>query len=149
MVDIIQVLEGQAYVGFIAGAIFAVMELRDIKRDRQIDLMTRLMEHAATREFQDPQAKIWRTNASDAQELEKEIPSADLYMVGEFWSITAFLATSGLVRREELLKYMDFEALWARMGPWITAERKATDSPDMWGGIEELAQLQKEKSKGV
>jgi hypothetical protein len=148
VVDILPYLEGLAYVGFIAGAIFAVMELRDIKRDRQIGLMTRLMEHGATREFQEPMGKIWRTKATDAQELEKEISSTNLYMVGEYWSVTAFLATSGLVKRKDLLKYMDYESLWGRMGPWITAERKATDSPEMWSDIEELAQLQKEK-KGV
>ena len=35
VVDVLQVLEGLAHVGFIAGAIFAVLELRGISRERR------------------------------------------------------------------------------------------------------------------
>ena len=141
MVDILQVLEGATYLAFIVGAIVAVYELRDIKKDRRIELLTRMMEHGATREFQDAMSKVWRTSAADAQQLEKEVPATDLYMLGEFWSITSFLATSGLIERRDLLNYMDYETFWKKMGPWIIAERKAT-GPGLWNDVEELARLQ-------
>ena len=141
MVDILQVLEGATYAAFIVGAIVAVYELRDIKKDRRIELLTRMMEHGATREFQDAMSRIWRTSATDAQQLEKEVPATDLYMLGEFWSLTSFLATSGLIEREDLLNYMDYETFWKKMGPWIIAERVATGG-GLWGDIEELARLQ-------
>lgn len=39
MVDLIQVLEGAAYVGFILGAVFAVLELRGIGRERRVSIV--------------------------------------------------------------------------------------------------------------
>ncbi len=140
MVDIIQVLEGVTYLAFIVGAIVAVYELRTIKKDRRFEFMTRLMEIGVNKEFQDPMSKIWRTNATTAQELEKEISPCDLYTIGEFWSFAAFLADSGLVERKDLLRYLDYETLWKKMGPWIMAEREATGS--LWPNIEQYAELQ-------
>ena len=138
--DILQVLEGATYAAFIVGAIVAVYELRTIKKDRRFEFLMRLMELGINREFQDPMSKIWRTNASNAEELEKEVSPAGLYMVGEFWSWAAFLAGEGWIERKDLLTYMDYQSLWRKMGPWIVAERKATGP--MWEGIDEFAELQ-------
>ena len=44
MVDLMHVLEGLAYVGFIAGAFFAVVELRTMSRDRKIESKLRETE---------------------------------------------------------------------------------------------------------
>jgi len=140
VVDILQVLEGATYLAFILGAIVAVYELRSIKRDRRFEFLMRLMDLGINREFQDPMSKIWRTNASNAEELEKEVSPADLYTIGEFWSWAAFLAEAGWVERKDLLAYMDYQSLWKKMGPWIVAERKATGP--MWGSIEEFAEMQ-------
>lgn len=145
MVDILPILEGLAYVGFIAGAVFAVMELRDIKKDRRIELQTRMMEQGTTRELMEPLVKIWRTETADPQELEKEISPVSLYMIGENWSIMANLATTGLIRPKDLLEYFDYATFWQKIGPWVMAEREATHSPNMWDDIESLARMQQER----
>ncbi len=141
LVDMLQVLEGAAYLAFIVGAIVAVYELRSLKKDRRFEFLMRLMDLGINREFQDPMSKIWRSSASTAEELEKEISPGELYMIGEFWSWAAFLSESGWIERKDLLDYMAYDDLWKKMGPWIMAERKATGS--MWPVLDKFAELQR------
>ncbi len=141
MVNILQVLEGATYLAFIVGAIVAVYELRTIKKDRRFEFLMRLMDIGINREFQDPMSKIWRTNASSAEELEKEISPGELYMIGEYWSWAAFLSESGWIERKDLLDYMAYDDLWKKMGQWIIAERKATGS--LWPVLDRFAELQR------
>lgn len=147
MVDLMQVLEGATYLAFIVGAIVAVFELRDIKRDRGIETLTRLMEHGATRDFQGPMAKVWRLKTTNPQEIEEEISCADLHMLVEFWSIAGYLVTSGLVDAKILLEYFDYVEFWKRVGPWIVNERNTSGSPKAWDPIDTLARMQASRAQ--
>ena len=69
MVDILQVLEGAAYVGFIAGAIFAVMELRTLSKDRKTELTMRMNEHWASKDFEEAFIKIRELDSTDPRYL--------------------------------------------------------------------------------
>ena len=71
MVDASLVLDAIVAVSIAAGAFFAVAELRDLKKDRRIQLMLEATMHYTTREFEDGLGKLWRTDTSDAKELEK------------------------------------------------------------------------------
>ena len=145
MVDLLQVLEGLAYVGFIAGAIFAVMELRDMKRDRRLGLLMQASMHITTREFENAFCKVWRSNATDAGELEKQVSTTDLYLISDFLLSVAHFGEEGLVDRRTLTRFFPFSYLWNKMKPWIIAERIATGLPKVYYEWEALAQLQEEE----
>ena len=145
MVDILQVLEGAAYVGFIAGAIFAVLELRDLKRDRRLELVTQAAMHWTTREFEDAFSKIWRADATDAKELEKQVSFVDLSLIADFHAAVGRLATEGLVDARALTGYFPFSYTWNKMKPWIIAERSASGLPECWADLEKMAIFQEQE----
>ena len=45
MVDILQVLEGATYAAFILGATVAVIELRSMRKDRELEFYMRMNEY--------------------------------------------------------------------------------------------------------
>jgi hypothetical protein len=145
VVDILQVLEGAAYVGFIAGAIFAVLELRDLKRDRRLELVTQAAMHWTTREFEDAFSKIWRADATDAKGLEKQVSFVDLSLIADFHAAVGRLATEGLVDARALTGYFPFSYTWNKMKPWIIAERSAAGLPECWADLEKMALFQEQE----
>ncbi len=142
MVDLMLVLEGTAYLAFIVGAIFAVFELRELKRDRRMDVMMRASEHTNTREFEDAMGKLWRSNANDAKELEKQVSYTDLAMIGDFFNHIAWLGTNGIIDKRTLVEYFPFGYFWEKLRPWVEAERENAGIPSMYTELEALARLQ-------
>ena len=147
MVNMLQVLEGAAYVGFIAGAIFAVMELRDIKKDRRIDLWLRIGEVTTTREYVEANCKIWRAKGITAQELEDEFSLVDLTLVADYYETISNLATEGHIEARALVDFLPFAGFWKKIRPWVIAVRSETGEPDLYDDIEKLARMQ-ESSRG-
>jgi hypothetical protein len=145
MVDASLVLDAIVAVSIAAGALFAVAELRDMKKDRRMQLILQVNAHMATREFMDAFAKIWRSNATDAKELEKEVSFVDLHMVASYFEATAHLATQGLLHRRILLAYFPYYIIWKKISPWVLTERIAADLPPLYSDIEKLAQWQEKE----
>jgi hypothetical protein len=145
MVDASLVLDAIVAVSIAAGAFFAVIELRDLKKDRRLELVQQAIMHWTTREFEDAFCKVWRADASDAKGLEKEVSYADLCLVADFHAAVGRLATEGLVDARALTGYFPFSYTWNKMKPFIIAERVATGLPGMWIDLEKLAQLQEEE----
>ena len=145
MVDASLVLDAIVAVSIAAGAFFAVAELRDMKKDRRIQLTQQINDHVATKEFMDAFVKIWRSNATNAEELEKHVSYSELHMVAIYFEGVAHLAAQDLVHKEELGAYWPYYILWKKMSPWILAERKAADLPPLYGDMEKLAQWQEGK----
>ncbi len=137
--DMLQVLEGAAYVGFIAGAIFAVIELRAIKKDRRLEFWLRLSERLSDRDFVEAYCRIVRAKGTTAQELEDEISYSGLRMVTDYSEFIAMLGRLGLIDRKELTDILDFNDIWKKVQPWVAAERAAAGAPEAWGDLEEFA----------
>jgi len=142
VVDASLVLDAIVAVSIAAGALFAVMELRDLKRDRRLGLLMQACMHGTTREFEDTVSKIWRTDASDAKGLEKQVSSAELYMVSDFLVSIAHFGQEGLVDTRTLTGFFPFSYMWNKMKPWVIAERAAAGMPKLYYEWEVLAQLQ-------
>jgi len=121
LVDFLQVLEGAAYVGFIAGAIFAVLELREIRRDRKLDLLMRMHDSWCTPEFEEATIKIMRGNFTTGPEAEEQCSVVSLKMVADYFDHAASLARQGLVDAKWIVDVYDFEACYEKMKPWILA----------------------------
>ena len=124
MVDILQVLEGLAYVGFIAGAIFAVMELRSISKDRKLELFVRLSEQWNSREFSQAMVNLGKADFQNAETAERTCPTVDLVMIAEYFDWVASLARKNLISEDFIMSAYDFEFPWNLMKPWCLDWRK-------------------------
>jgi hypothetical protein len=150
MVDASLVLDAIVAVSIAAGALFAVAELRDMKKDRRMQLILQVNAHMSTREFMDAFCKIWRSNAIDAKELERQVSFVDLNMVANYFESVAHLATQSLVHKRILMAYFPYYVIWKKISPWVLAERVALDLPPLYRDIETLAHWQeKEKDFGM
>ena len=132
MVDASLVLDAIVAVSIAAGALFAVLELRDLKRERRLGLLLQACMHCTTREFEDALSKAWRADASDAKGLEKQVSAADLYLISDFLVSIAHLGQEGLVDTRTLTGFFPFSYLWYKMKPWIVAERAAAGLPKIY-----------------
>jgi len=142
MVDASLTLDAIVAVSIAAGALFAVIELRDIKKDRRVQLMLQASAHIATREFEDALGKVWRADATDAKGLERQVSYVDLCMVADYLDFVAGLVISNLVEEKALANW-PYYYVWGKLSPFVHAEREATKIPTTWQNIERLAQLQK------
>jgi len=127
VVDILQVLEGAAYVGFIAGAIFAVLELRTISKDRKTDLLVHIAEHWSSREFVEAIASYAEGDFHSAETAEKTCPRVHLMMMSEYFDSMATLARKKAVSFDLMAGLLDFEGVWGRMKPWCLHMREKTN----------------------
>ena len=142
MVDASLVFDAVVAVSIAAGAIFAVMELRDLKRDRRLGLLMQACIHGTTREFEDALSKVWRADASDAKGLEKQVSSVELFMIADFLVSVAHFGQEGLIDRRTLTGFFPFSYLWNKMKLWVIAERVAAGMPKLYYEWELLAQVQ-------
>jgi hypothetical protein len=142
MVDASLILDVIVAVSIAAGAFFAIIELRDMKRDRRTQIMLQASMHWTTREFEDAMGRLWRADASDAKGLEKEVSYADLSMVVDFHWAMAQLGLQGLVDTKTLLRLFPFSGVWMRVKPWVIAYNAAEGHQNVYSSLEKFAQLQ-------
>jgi len=147
MVDTSLVLDTIVAVSIAAGAFFAIVELRGLKKDRQLGLLMQVCMHVTTREFEDAFKKIWRADARDAEGLEKQVGANDLYMVSDFFLSAAHLGMEGLVDKRTLTRFFTFSYAWNKIEPWVIAERAATGLPKLYYQWEVFARLQEEEGE--
>jgi len=145
IVDASFVLDAIVAVSIAAGAFFAVMELRDLKRDRRLELVTQAAMHWTTREFEDAFCKVWRADATDAEGLERQVSFVDLCLIADFHAAVARLAVEGLVDARALTGYFPFSYTWNKMKPWVIAERAASGLPECWIDMEKMAIFQEQE----
>ena len=138
MVDILQVLEGLAYVGFIAGAVFAVYEIRSISQDRKIELLMRLSERWNSREFTEAMVNWVQADFQSAETAERTCPKVDLVMAAEYFDWVASLVKNKLVSEDFISGAYDFEFAWTRMKPWCLHWREQT-APNQLDAFEWMA----------
>ena len=138
MVDILLVLEGAAYVGFIAGAIFAVLELRGIARDRRTHLVVDVFTRTSDPGFAGAVIKIMGAEFKDAKEAKEMCTEDSLMMVGHYFEGLGLLLARGLVDEDLLLEVWPYDQVFDKMKPY-TAEIRKKYTPDAWEWFEYLA----------
>ena len=136
MVDLLLVLEGMAYIGFIAGAIFAVWELRTMSRDRQTEFIMRVNEHWTTRDFQDGWVKVRDIDSKDSKEIERICTRQSLRMIVEYLDGLGSLAQRNLLKRELVTDLLAWDLVWDQVEPWIASERQRLSNEDFAYGFE-------------
>jgi hypothetical protein len=126
VVDILQVLEGLAYVGFIAGAIFAVIELRSMRRDRELDFYMRFGEHWTSKDFEEAILKVRELppEIEDPQEIENRCGVLALWTYIDYLDGIGQMARVKLLKREFVLDLAEWAGLWIKLEPWIMDRRQ-------------------------
>ena len=144
MIDASLVLNAVVAVSIAAGVFFAIAELRDMRRDRRIQVLHQVTDHIGTMEFINPYLGIMRSNTTDAKELEKQVSNTELHMIANYFEGLATLATEGDFEKRALIVFFPYYLSWKKMGQWIAAERIALDLPPLYTAIEKLAKWQEQ-----
>ena len=139
MVDILQVLEGLAYIGFIGGAIFAVLELRTMSKASQTELILRVSEFWSSKDFEEAFVKVRELESKDPKQIEEKCTKQSLFMVVDYIDGIADLARLNLLNRDVVLDMIAYDLIWDRMEPWIAEERRMRGNPEMANGLEYAA----------
>lgn len=122
VVDLLQVLEGLAYVGFIAGAMFAVIELRTMSRDRKTEIVLRTAEFWCTHEFEEASAKFVKAKFKTPGEAEEQITLPSLMMMADYFDLVGFMVKRNLVPKNLVLDIMPCDYVWDKMKPWALGD---------------------------
>ena len=125
MVDILQVLEGLAYVGFITGAIFAVVELRSMGKDRETDFLMRLNDYWSSRDFTGALVKVRELpETDDPHEIEDKCGKLALYSLVGYLEGISMMAENKLLNKKFVLYITDWSGIWTKLEPWIDYVRR-------------------------
>jgi hypothetical protein len=120
VVDLLQVLEGLAYVGFIAGAIFAVIELRSMSKDRETDFQMRMNEYWSSKDFAEVLLKVRELpETTDPREIEDKVGKLGLYRYVEYLDGIAGLVENRSLNKKLVLSLAEWFGLWVKLEPWI------------------------------
>jgi hypothetical protein len=133
----LQVLEGAAYVGFIAGAIFAVLELRGISKDRRANTVVDMYTTFVSSDMTEAYARVMTGVSESGAEMEKECSYASLVRVAGFYEGVGYLARKRLVDQRVVMDLLPIPVVWRKMQPWLMFDRERT-APGMWGEFEYL-----------
>jgi len=126
VVDILQVLEGLAYVGFIAGAIFAIIELRSMRKDRELEFYMRMNEYWCSRDFEEAIIKVRELppEIDDPREVESKCGSLALWTYVDYLDGIGQMARSKILSKEFVLDLAEWAGLWIKLEPWIMDKRQ-------------------------
>jgi len=139
MVDASLVLDAIVAVSIAAGALFAVVQLREMARDRRTELMLRFADIWLTPEFEGVVSKLVLAKFNNREEAEKACPREGLVFVGDYFETISQYVKYGLLDRDYVLHIYPVEWFWEKLKPWIVDMRSATGIEGMHHTFEWLA----------
>lgn len=138
MLDIPSVSAIAAAVGVIIGVVFTALQLRDLVRTRQTDLVIRLYSTFGSNEYQEATRKVMALEFKDYRDYVKKGGCTDVVAVG-----TLFEGIGVLLHRKLIdiglvddLFSEPINVIWRKMKPWIESDRKRLDQPRMFEWFE-------------
>jgi hypothetical protein len=140
MVDASLVLDAIVAVSIAAGAAFAVVELREMRKDRRTGLMLQLAAIWLTREFHQALSELVGARFSDGKEAESVCSRADLLLIGDFFEIAGEYVETGLLDCDEVTFAYPVEWAWEKLKPWTMYLRSTTGIDGALISFERLAQ---------
>jgi hypothetical protein len=148
VVDILLILEGAAYVGFIAGAIFAVLELRGISRERRANTIVDMYQTFIGPDMTDAWAKVFANSSQSGADMEKDCSLSVLVRVAGFYEAVGYLTRKRLIDPKIAVELLPIETAWNKMQPWLLFDR-ARSSPGAWMEFEFITRASEVLSKDV
>ncbi len=152
MVDVLQVLEGATYAAFIAGAIFAVIELRTMSRDRRMELVLRFNEFWCSKDFVEAFTKVRKLGPEDKnpRQIEEKCTEESLWMVMDYVTGVGDLYYYGnLVDRKFVRGMISWNLIWQKLEPWVVDMRQKVGNPYIGLSLEGCAAEERQRAAGV
>jgi hypothetical protein len=138
-----------AATSVVIGIIFAVLELRNVVRQRQTDLVMRLHQRFGTKEFTESWEQIMNTEVKDYDDFVKQKGLSELVHVGSFFDGIGILLHRKLIDID--LAYELFsestKMIWEKIDPVIEGARKQLIQPKWAGWFEYLYNEMKKREK--
>lgn len=106
------------------GALFTVMELRGMSRDRKTHLVLDVFNHVTTTDYMGHWAKIRDTEFKDGKDAEDRCSLASIALIACYTDAVALLIRRKLVDPELIFDLIDFDLVWKRLGPWVQYQRE-------------------------
>jgi len=140
MVDITEISAIAAAVGVIIGVVFATLQLRDLVKTRQTDLVMRLDTTFGSKEFQEAWVETLRMEFTDYEDYLRKYGAASgkpvyasVNMVGNFFEGLGILLRRKLIdiALVDDLFSSDVIITWHKMKPIIEGWRKQFNRPQM------------------
>jgi len=125
VVDLLQVLEGATYAAFIAGAIFAVIELRSINKDRETDFLMRLNDFWSSRDFEETRVKVKDLpETDDPRQIEDTVGRVALFSYVDYFDGIAGMAENKSLKLDFVINLAEWFGMWEKLEPWVLNERQ-------------------------
>ncbi len=137
MTELMEVIEGAAYLSFVLLAVFAIFQLRIMARDRKTEFMMRVSEFVCSKDFQEPLCRLWRTDAQDAEGLEKDVSYTGLSMIADYFEGLSSFVERDLIEEGLVADQYNYPVLWEKIKPWVLPMRD--EYPQIYSGMEDLA----------
>jgi len=148
MLDTPSISAVAAAIGVIVGFIFAILELRNLVKTRQTDLVIRLYSTFGSKEFQEAYQKVATTEYKDYNDWRKNV-GVNSVEVGTFFEGIGVL----LYRKLVDISLVDdlfsgpIKMTWEKMKPIAEVARKQFDYPQLYEWFEHLYNEMKKRGQ--
>jgi len=136
--DITSISAVVAATGVILGVVFAVLELRNLVKTRQTDLVVRLYSTFGSKELQEAWEKIKTRECEDFSAYMKEYGLLEVNQVGWFFEGVGVLLCRELIDigLVDDLFSSPVKRAWERLKPIAKGMREHTQRPQIWEWFE-------------
>ncbi len=149
MVDISVISSVVTAMGLIVGVVFAILELRNLVKTRQTDLIMRLYSTFGTREFLGTFEKLVARETMDYRDYVKK------YGMSEAWKVGLFFEGLGVLLHRKLIDIDLVDDLftapiklsWESLKPIAKEQRKQFNQPQMYEWCEYLYNEMKKREQ--
>jgi len=149
MIDIPSITGIVAAAGVMVGVAFTVLELRNLVKTRQTDLVIRLYSTRTSKEFQESWKKVMAKEFKDYHNYEKWYDWSDFIEVGLFFEEIGILLSRKLIDIglvDDLHSYI-IKTTWEKIKRVVEGIRKSNNAPQIYEWFEYLYnEMQKRKA---
>jgi len=149
MLDIPSISGILAAVGVIVGVVFTVLQLRDLVKTRQTDLVMRLYSTYGSKEFQDALWKLEAREYKDYKDYEKKYGLSEVVEVGTFFEGIGVLLKRKLIDISLVddLFTAPTKLAWEKTKPLAEDMRKHFNAPTVYEWFEYLYNEMKKREQ--
>ncbi len=163
MLDIPSISAVVAAIGVLVGVVLAVLQLRDLVKTRQMDLLMDLYLSWGTEDMKKAYGRFLGVEIKDYDDfVKKHGPIAsvepersqiwnDIDRIGWFFNGTGFLVHGKFVETKSIDDLMGYGVIlvWEKMKPLVEGWRKQYNIPKSFGWFEYLYKEMKKREQGL
>ena len=151
MLDIPSISAIVAAVGVIVGVVLTILQLRDLVKTRQTDLVMRLYSTFGSKEFNEARRKIMAREYKDYNDYEKKHGLSEIVQVGTFFEGIGVLLHRKLIDISLVddLFSSAIKLLWEKVKPIYGEWRKRSNRPQLAEWFEYLYNEMQKREQGL